>query len=124
MAEAVAKKLDRDGRFYFESAGAMPAGVVDSGVREYTKALGWDISAQQSKGLEDILPLEEFDAVVALCAEACVSLPPLPRTTKVMQWPFADPTGYTGAARQQAYENLHKELEQRISGLMEFLSKD
>ncbi|MCB0405580.1 MAG: arsenate reductase ArsC [Bdellovibrionales bacterium] len=123
MAEVVAKRLDREGNFYFESAGAMPAGIVDSGVREYAQSKGWDISGQRSKSLDEILPLAEFDAVVALCAEACVSLPALPKSTTVLQWPFADPTGSVGVCRQAAYENLHRELEEKITALMQMLKQ-
>ncbi len=88
MAEAVAKHLGPPKVRIF-SAGVTP-GSIPVPVRHVMQELGISISAQNSKGVDQV-PLNEIDLVVSFTGvdKRCASLPP---KAKVEQWAIPSPT--------------------------------
>jgi protein-tyrosine-phosphatase len=86
MAEAFARMLGgADVEAY--SAGSRPSGVVNPAAVESMRELGYDLSAQASKSLDD-LPDVEFDFVATMgCGDAC----PLVRARHRADWQIPDP---------------------------------
>jgi len=83
MAEAFAKLAGVEAY----SAGSRPSGKINPKAIEAMKELGYDLSAHQSKGLND-LPAERFDVAVTMgCGDAC----PLVRATRREEWQIPDP---------------------------------
>lgn len=69
------------------SAGSKPSGKVNPKAVEAMAELGYDMSGQRSKGLDD-LPPDEFDVAVTLgCGDSCPSL----RAKKRIDWQIPDP---------------------------------
>ena len=87
MAEAFAR-LHSGAAVDAYSAGSRPSGRVNPRAVEAMRALGYDLTRHQSKGLAD-LPAGEFDAVVGMgCGdEGCAVVPARRRE----QWDIPDP---------------------------------
>jgi protein-tyrosine-phosphatase len=84
MAEAVAKHLGPPKVRIF-SAGVTPASIPVP-VRKVMQELGISMSAQNSKGVDQV-PLQEIDLIVSF-AGADKNCPTLPSKAKVKQWPI------------------------------------
>jgi protein-tyrosine-phosphatase len=86
MAEGFARTLD-SGRVTAFSAGSRPSGQVNARAVQFMKEKGIDLSAQLSKGLDD-LPKVKWDYIVTMgCGDACPSLPARHR----IDWDLQDP---------------------------------
>jgi phosphate transport system protein len=122
MAEAIARKA-APASFVFTSAGSDPASALDPGAVSFMSKKGIDISRQRPKGLADVGPLEDFNVVVALSAQAEQFFLPLPYGVLELTWETADPSKVTGTAaeREAAYEATYRELKQKIDELIEGL---
>jgi arsenate reductase len=69
------------------SAGSRPSGKINAKAIEAMKELGYDLSAHQSKGLDD-LPPGEFDVAVTMgCGDECPNLCAKHR----LDWQIPDP---------------------------------
>ena len=74
MAEAFARILG-DNSVEAWSAGSTPSGKVSQRAIESMMRLGYDLSSQRSKSLED-LPVQEYHAVVTMgCGDAFPAVP-------------------------------------------------
>ncbi|MBZ5553417.1 MAG: arsenate reductase ArsC [Acidobacteriia bacterium] len=71
------------------SAGTLPMGVHSAAVRVMAE-LGIDISAQQSKSIDQFLD-QPFDYVITLCDEADEICPVFPGGRQRLHWSIADP---------------------------------
>ncbi len=96
IAEAFLKEMAGD-RFDVTSAGLEP-GRLNPIVIEVMKEAGIDISANETKSVEDVLKTgRDFDYVISVCdetqAERC---PVFPGGGKRLHWGFPDPAGFTG----------------------------
>jgi len=86
MAEAFARMLGGDKVEAF-SAGSRPSGVVNPKAIAAMAELGYDLTAHQSKSLDD-LPNVEFDFVATMgCGDACPNIPAKLRD----DWAIPDP---------------------------------
>lgn len=116
MAEGLARTRAPGGWRVF-SAGSNP-GQLSSTAVEAMRQLGIDISAQYSKGLDDV-PLAEADLIVTLCAEEVCPVVPAGRA-KRLHWPLPDPASGTGdaATRLERFRTVRDELARRIDELL------
>jgi len=86
MAEAFARILGEHSIEAF-SAGSQPSGKVNTRAVESMQELGYDLSAHESKSLDD-LPDVIFDFVATMgCGDAC----PMVRTRQRADWSIPDP---------------------------------
>ncbi len=86
MAEAYGKLRAPDGvRFY--SAGSSPSGLVNPKAIAAMAELDYDLSAHQSKSLNDV-PQIEYDHVITMgCGDEC----PFVQAKRRIDWGVADP---------------------------------
>ncbi len=88
MAEGFAKKIAGD-KFDIHSAGTHPAGFVHPDAIAVMKEIGIDISAQYSKGFDQV-PVKSFDYFVTMgCGETC----PIIAAKERIDWQIEDPIG-------------------------------
>ena len=86
MAEGFAQALGQ-GQVTAFSAGSKPSGQVNARAIQFMREQGIDLSAQRSKGLDD-LPPGHWDYVVTMgCGDACPHLPARHR----LDWDLPDP---------------------------------
>lgn len=116
MAEGLARRLaPKSVKIY--SAGTEPKTVHPLAIK-VMKEIGTDISAQRSKGLEEI-PLESIDLVVTLCGEAAESCPTLPKKTDLLHWPLPDPASARGSEEEvlKTFRSVRDEIRARVEEL-------
>ena len=118
MAEAIGSAL-RQPRFVFSSAGATPR-PVDERLVKFMAEKGIDISAQQSKSLDQVPDWQQLQVVVALGAQARKALPARPGKTIFFTWPVKDPAAADGspAAVHEAFESACQQLDAHIKELV------
>ena len=86
MAEAFARMLGGN-RVEAYSAGSRPSGIVNPKAIEAMRELGYDLSAHDSKSLDDLAQIE-FDFVATMgCGDAC----PMVRSRQRADWSIPDP---------------------------------
>jgi arsenate reductase (thioredoxin) len=86
IAEAFARLYGRDGVEAY-SAGSRPSGTVNPKAIESMKEVGYDLSLQSSKSLDDV-PQVEWDFVATMgCGEEC----PFVRAKRREDWQIPDP---------------------------------
>jgi arsenate reductase len=87
MAEAFAKMSGGDVVEAY-SAGSTPSGTINPKAIAAMKELGYDLSGNESKSLEEIKRHAPFDAVVTMgCGDACPWMP----AKKFVDWEIPDP---------------------------------
>jgi len=87
MAEGFARGFGGD-LVEASSAGSRPSGRVNPRAIAFMKEKGMDLSAQRSKGLDDLPPGIVWDFVVTMgCGDACPHLPARER----LDWDLPDP---------------------------------
>ena len=70
------------------SAGSKPSGIVNPKAIAAMKELGYDLSAHDSKSLQEVEQYAPFDAVVTMgCGDACPWMP----ARKFIDWQIPDP---------------------------------
>ena len=99
------------------SAGSRPASVNPHAV-EAMAEIGIDISAQQSKSVDDI-DTDSLDLVITLCAdEVC---PILPGKVERLHWPLSDPANADPSLSieqvRERFRVARDEIRSRIDGL-------
>lgn len=111
MAEGIGRKIFEN---YAEviSAGSQPSRVNPLAI-EALKEIGIDISTHTSKSTADI-DFKSVDLVVTLCAEEVC--PIVPRKTKKIHWPFADPAAAQGSAsvQMQSFRDIRDQIKEKI----------
>jgi arsenate reductase len=86
MSQAFARILGGDAVEAY-SAGSRPSGIVNPKAIASMRELGYDLSAHDSKSLDDI-PDVEYDAVVTMgCGDAC----PFVKARRREDWQIPDP---------------------------------
>jgi arsenate reductase len=87
MAEAFAKMIGED-KIEAYSAGSNPSGKINPKAIIAMKELGYDLSGNKSKSLEEVKRFAPFDAVVTMgCGDACPWMP----AKKFIDWEIPDP---------------------------------
>jgi len=97
MTEGLLRHLAAD-RYEIYSAGTHPIGL-NPGAVAAMKELQIDISAQRSKGMDELVG-QTFDYVIALCDRAKESCPRWPHATRLLHWRFEDPAAATGSPEE------------------------
>jgi arsenate reductase (thioredoxin) len=79
------------------SAGLQP-GTLSATVIEVMREIGYDISQNPTKGVDDPeIRAREYDYVVTVCDEASAEACPIYSTRgERLHWPFADPSSFRG----------------------------
>ena len=95
MAEGLARSLAPEGIAVL-SAGSMPAQVSPYAI-EVMSEIGIDLSAHQSKLVDDI-PKEKVATVITLCAEEVC--PVFPGEVEKLHWPHDDPASVVGSKEE------------------------
>lgn len=110
MAEGLARHFHGD-CFEVQSAGSKPCFVHPCAIDALAE-LGIDISAQQSKSVQDIDPAS-VDTVITLCAdEVCPAF--LGRAER-LHWPLPDPAGQaTPETLMEGFRAVRDELRTRL----------
>lgn len=87
MSQAFAKMLGGEDVEAF-SAGSRPSGIVNQKAIASMQELGYDLSAHDSKSLDEVKQFAPFDAVVTMgCGDACPWMP----AKKFIDWEIPDP---------------------------------
>jgi len=70
------------------SAGSNPSGKIDPKAIAAMKELGFDLTTQHSKSLDEVKQFAPFDAVITMgCGDACPWMP----AKKFIDWDIPDP---------------------------------
>ncbi len=117
MAEGLLRHLYGD-RFESLSAGAHPAGYVNSMAVDAMRELGIDISNLRSKHINEFLPPEGVlpDVIIGVCSTANENCPVFPANVERWHWPFDDPYYADGDEQQrmQEFRRVRDEIKQRL----------
>jgi arsenate reductase len=100
------------------SAGVAPSRVNPRAVAVMAE-LGLDISAQRSKGVEDLAG-EQFDLVITVCDRAQEQCPIFPGSVKKLHLGFADPAQATGSDSDilAAFRQVRDEMREQLIPLL------
>jgi protein-tyrosine-phosphatase len=111
MAEAFAHMIGGE-RVEALSAGSRPSGTINPRAVKFMAELGYDLTAQRSKSLDEIEG--EFAAVVTMgCGDACPWVPAARRE----DWALPDPRHMDDAG----YRAVRDEIAARVRALVESL---
>ena len=119
MAEGIANSLGLEG-FSFNSAGISPQPIEQDAIK-FMAERGIDISQQTSKYFNQILNLENYEVIVALCEEAEKAFPPPPTKTVSIRWEIDNPSKTQGSKKEikNAYNKTFEYLDSQIRDLMQ-----
>lgn len=121
MAEAFLKKHGGN-RFLAESAGLEP-GVLNPYVVRAMAEIGMDISSNPTRSVFDLFKAGKvYQVVVTVCSkEAAERCPIFPGLTERHQWPFADPSSFTGSDEEKMVK-VREVRDQIESAVKEFVA--
>ena|SRR5688572_28335932 len=103
MSQAFAK-IHGDKMVEAYSAGSAPSGKINPKAIAAMKELGYDLTTQHSKSLDDVKQFAPFDVVVTMgCGDACPWMP----AKKFIDWDIPDP------------KNMNKEDFNKVRALIE-----
>ena len=93
------------------SVGSKPSGVVNpKGIRAMGE-LGYDLSAHESKSLDEVKAYAPFDAVVTMgCGDACPWMP----AKKHIDWQIPDPRNMEPEEFNQVRDLINREVRQLL----------
>lgn len=112
MAEAFARILGGD-RVEACSAGSRPSGTVNPKAVEAMRELGYDLSAHESKSLDDLAQIE-FDFVATMgCGDAC----PMVRSRQRADWSIPDPKHLAPAEFRAVRDMIRDKVQMALNEL-------
>ena len=92
------------------SAGSRPSGIVNPKAIETMKEIGYDLSAHESKSLDEI-PLDNYDFVATMgCGDEC----PFIRAKQHVDWQIPDPKSMP----PEEFRKVRDEIEQKVLGVL------
>jgi protein-tyrosine-phosphatase len=110
MSQAFARILGGDAVEAY-SAGSKPSGIVNPKAIAAMKEIGYDLSAHDSKSLNDV-PDVEYDAVVTMgCGDAC----PWVRAKQHLDWAIPDPKHM----EPEEFRKVRDFIRDQVAGLLE-----
>jgi arsenate reductase len=114
MAEGLARHLFGDAA-RVQSAGSAPSRVHPLAIRALAEE-GIDISAQHSKGVDEI-DVADLDVAITLCAEEVC--PVLPSRARRLHWPMPDPAAASGSdeERLQRFRDVRNQIRTQLISL-------
>ncbi|MEQ8846207.1 arsenate reductase ArsC [Botrimarina sp.] len=118
MAEGLWNDLGK-GQWEAVSAGSRPAGYVNPLAIRAMDELGLDISANQSKSVDEFAS-ERFDLAVTVCDNARDACPVFPNAAETLHWPFDDPYYASGdeAAQMGEFRRVRDEIRAKIAAFL------
>ena len=124
IAEGIANSLKLDD-FIFSSAGISSRPVDQEAVKLMAQK-GIDISQQTSKYLNQVLNLENYQVIVALCEEAEEAFPSPPTKTVSIRWEIENPSKAkeSGMDMEAAYAKTYEYLDKHIRALVQAILGD
>lgn len=118
MAQAIGRSLAATyPQFNFDSAGQMPATQIEQGAQKFLTEKGLSFEGQYPKTLAEVMPLDEYAAVILLCEEACVILPKT--KAPIHPWNLPDPSSQPADRKNEAYQWTHDAILERLVPLLE-----
>ncbi len=113
MSQAFAKILGgEDVEAY--SAGSKPSGIVNPKAIAAMKELGYDLSAHDSKSLDEVKEFAPFDAVVTMgCGDACPWMP----AKRFVDWQIPDPKHMEPAQFNEVRDLIKEKVQALLSEL-------
>jgi protein-tyrosine-phosphatase len=113
MSQAFAKIIGGENVEAY-SAGSKPSGIVNPKAIVAMKELGYDLSAHDSKSLDEVKAFAPFDAVVTMgCGDACPWMP----AKQFIDWQIPDPKHMEPAAFNEVRDFIKTKVEQLIKNL-------
>ncbi len=96
------------------SAGSRPSGKINPKAIASMKELGYDLSAHQSKSLDEVKQYAPFDAVVTMgCGDACPWMP----AKKFLDWEIPDPRDMN----EKDFNKVRDLIKEKVKELLAFL---
>jgi protein-tyrosine-phosphatase len=113
MSQAFAKIYGGDAVEAF-SAGSKPSGIVNPKAIAAMKELGYDLSAHDSKSLDEVKAYAPFDVVVTMgCGDACPWMP----AKQFVDWQIPDPKHLEPAQFNQVRDLIAEKIKALLHGL-------
>ncbi len=110
MAEAFAR-IHGGSRVEAYSAGSRPSGIINPRAIEAMRELGYDLSSQSSKSLDDLPTDREWDFVATMgCGDAC----PMLRARRREDWNLPDPKHLP----PEEYRRVRDDIETRVKTML------
>lgn len=110
LAEAFAR-IYGGGRVEAYSAGSKPSGIINPRAIGAMRELGYDLSSQASKSLDDLPTDREWDFVATMgCGDAC----PMLRARRREDWNLPDPKHLP----PEEYRRVRDDIEARIKTML------
>jgi arsenate reductase len=99
MAETFLKKYGGD-QFEAYSAGLEPS-VINPYVYRVMEEIGFDLSGQRSKDIDEYMGKLHFGYVITVCTNAEERCPAIfPGMGQRLHWPFEDPAAFEGSEEE------------------------
>ena len=119
MAEYLWNEIGQ-GEWKAFSAGSKPAGYVHPLAIEAMSELGQDLSAAQSKHVDQFVD-QSIDLAVTVCDSAKESCPAMPGVKETLHWPFFDPADATGTEEQKSavFREVRDQIRAKITEYVE-----
>ena len=96
------------------SAGSKPSGIVNPKAIAAMKEMAYDLSAHDSKSLEEVKEFAPFDAVITMgCGDACPWMP----AKKFVDWVIPDPKHMEPAEFNQVRDFIEQKVKQLLKEL-------
>lgn len=107
MSQAFAKMLGGENVEAY-SAGSKPSGIVNPKAIAAMKELGYDLSAHDSKSLDEVKQYAPFDVVVTMgCGDACPWMP----AKQFIDWQIPDPKHMEPAEFNKVRDFIREKIE-------------
>ena len=96
------------------SAGSKPSGIVNPKAIAAMKELAYDLSAHDSKSLDEVKEFAPFDVVVTMgCGDACPWMP----AKKFVDWVIPDPKHMEPAGFNQVRDFIEQKVKELLKEL-------
>ena len=113
MSQAFAKIIGGENVEAY-SAGSKPSGIVNPKAITAMQELNYDLSAHESKSLDEVKEFAPFDVVVTVgCGDACPWMP----AKKFVDWQIPDPKHMEREQFNEVRDFIKSKIEQLISDL-------
>ena len=116
MAEAFLREMGGE-KFQVFSAGLEPRGMHPL-TMQVMEELGYDLSAQHSKGVEEFLGKQHFHFLITVCDDAEQNCPRLwPGVHQRLHWSFEDPAAFAGteAKKLARFRQVRDQIAVKVS---------
>ncbi len=114
MAEAFLRKYAGD-RFEVYSAGFEPRPIHPYTI-QVMREIGFDLSDQHSKDLNQYLGKEHFGIIITMCQKAEEQCPTFPDVSTRLDWGFEDPAAFQGTGEEKLakFQEIRDKINEKI----------